>query len=57
MISRAIHPADRVLTGADRGLVATDWPAAYAALREDPGEVETGAVSDASAEVPNLPTA
>jgi hypothetical protein len=57
VISRAIYPADRVLTGADRGLVATDWQAAYAALREDPGEVETGAVLDASAEAPNLPPA
>jgi hypothetical protein len=31
-ISRALYPADRVLTGTARPLVATDWTSAYQAL-------------------------
>jgi hypothetical protein len=36
IISHALYPADPILTGADRGLAATDWQAAYAALCEAP---------------------
>jgi hypothetical protein len=41
VISRALYPADPVLTRADRGIVATDWRVRYAALREGWGEAES----------------
>jgi hypothetical protein len=49
-ISKALYAPDPVLTGADRGLVTTDWRAEYAALCEknsedlpsSSGDVETG---------------
>ena len=36
MISRALYPADRVLTGADRGMVQTDWRGRYAPCARTP---------------------
>ena len=36
MISRALYPADRVLTAADRNTAQTDWRERYHALCEDP---------------------
>ena len=36
VISRALYPADRQLTGADRDMPATDWAARYSELCEAP---------------------
>jgi hypothetical protein len=44
-ISRALYPADRVLTGADRHLGETDWRARYDQLRRG-GDLPVDPASD-----------